>query len=180
MKLRMHKEEKFLEKKREENKVKFNVRHGQLAGMAGLSVICLFFFSYLPMFGLILAVKDGNKSLNILQAMLQSEWTLQNFVDLVVDEKFWSVLWNTVGLNLLSLLFNFPAPLIFALLINEVRSKHVRKAVQTVANFPHFISWVIFGGIVLALTDMTTGVINPVLEAFGLSSPENPVDLNMP
>lgn len=180
MKLRMRKEEKFLEKKREGNKVKFNVRHGQLAGMAGLSVICLFFFSYLPMFGLILAVKDGNKSLNILQAMLQSEWTLQNFVDLVVDEKFWSVLWNTVGLNLLSLLFNFPAPLIFALLINEVRSKHVRKAVQTVANFPHFISWVIFGGIVLALTDMTTGVINPVLEAFGLSSPENPVDLNMP
>ena len=148
--------------------------------MAGCGAAFLLIFSYLPMFGILLSVKDGNKSLNILQAMLQSDWTLQNYVDLVADEKFWSVVWNTLGLNVLSLLVNFPAPILFALLVNEVRSKHVRKTIQTITNFPHFISWVIFGGIVIALTDMTTGVVNPVLELFGLSSPDNPVDLNMP
>lgn len=159
---------------------KFNSRNYQLLFMAGCGVVFLLIFSYLPMFGILLSVKDGNKSLNILQAMLQSDWTLQNYVDLVADEKFWSVVWNTLGLNVLSLLVNFPAPILFALLVNEVRSKHVRKTIQTITNFPHFISWVIFGGIVIALTDMTTGVVNPVLELFGLSSPDNPVDLNMP
>ncbi len=159
---------------------KFNSRNYQLLFMAGCGAAFLLIFSYLPMFGILLSVKDGNKSLNILQAMLQSDWTLQNYVDLVADEKFWSVVWNTLGLNVLSLLVNFPAPILFALLVNEVRSKHVRKTIQTITNFPHFISWVIFGGIVIALTDMTTGVVNPVLELFGLSSPDNPVDLNMP
>jgi len=148
--------------------------------MAGMGVLFLLVFSYIPMFGLLLSLKEGNKSLNIIQALVSSPWTLQNYKDLVLDEKFWSVTWNTLGLNVLSLLVNFPAPIIFALLINEVRLKPVKKTVQTIANFPHFISWVIFGGIILALTDMTTGVINPVLEVLGLSSKENPVDLNMP
>ncbi len=161
-------------------KRKFNSTHKQLMVMAGMGVVFLLIFSYIPMFGLLLSLKDGNKSLNIIQALFASPWTLQNYKDLVLDEKFWSVTWNTLGLNVLSLLVNFPAPIIFALLINEVRIKPLKKTVQTIANFPHFISWVIFGGIILALTDMTTGVVNPVLEVLGLSSKENPVDLNMP
>lgn len=128
-----------------------------------------------------MSFKDGDKSLNIVDIFTDSEipWTFQNYIELFKDEKFWSVMKNTLGLNLLSLLFNFPAPIIFALLINEVKSKKIKGAVQTVTTFPHFISWVIFGGIINALTDMTTGVVNPILELFHLSSPENPVDLNL-
>ena len=77
------------------------------------------------------------------------------------------------------LLFNFPIPIIFALLINEVRHKQFRGTVQVLSNFPHFISWVVYGGIVIALTDANNGIVNPVLEVLGLSSKENPVDLNL-
>ena len=63
------------------------------------------------------------------------------------------------------------------MLINEVRHDKYKNVVQTVANFPHFISWVIFGGMIIAMTDMTTGIINPILNALGLSSADNPVNI---
>jgi putative aldouronate transport system permease protein len=78
------------------------------------------------------------------------------------------------------LLINFPAPILFALLINEVRHTKYKKTVQTLTNFPHFISWVIFGGMIIAMTDMTTGIFNPILNFLGLSSNDNPVNLQGP
>ena len=111
--------------------------------------------------------------------MFEAEWTLDNFKALFTDKDFWAVFLNTVRINLLMLLFNFPIPIIFALLLNEVRHKFYRGTVQVLANFPHFISWVVYGGIVIALTDANTGIVNPVLEVLGLSSKENPVDLNL-
>jgi putative aldouronate transport system permease protein len=160
-------------------KTKWTARNIQLTSMAGLSVVFLAVFAYLPMMGIILAFKDGNKSLNILQATIYSPWTLENFTDLIKDPMFWDVVKNTVGLNLLTLLFTFPAPIIFALILNEIRNKYFKKRVQTVVSLPHFLSWIVFGGIILALTDMTTGVINPLFEFLGLSSADNPVDLNL-
>lgn len=160
-------------------KPKWNSRSIQLTSMAGLSVVFLAVFAYLPMLGIIIAFKDANKSLNILQATIYSPWTLDNLTELIHDEMFWQVFKNTVGLNLLTLLFTFPAPIIFALLLNEVRSRFFKRASQTVVSMPHFLSWIIFGGIVLAITDMTTGVVNPILEFFGLSSADNPIDLNL-
>lgn len=155
-------------------------RNYQLVLMASLSIVYLFFFSYLPMAGTVLAFKDGNHSLNILKATIFSDWTLDNFKNLFSDQKFWSVMGNTVGLNVVSLMISFPAPIIFALLLNEIHSKKIRTVIQSIVIFPHFISWVIFGGIVGSLTDMSTGVVNPMLEWLGLSSPSNPVDLNLP
>ena len=93
------------------------------------------------------------------------------------DVDFKNVLMNTLGLNLLMLLINFPAPIIFALLINEVRNNAYKKGLQIVATFPHFISWAIFGGLIVSLTDQTTGIVNPILNILGLSSKENPVYL---
>lgn len=147
--------------------------------MASVSLVFLLVFSYLPMVGILFAFKDGNKSLNIINAMFEAEWTLDNFKALFTDKDFWAVFLNTVRINLLMLLFNFPIPIIFALLLNEVRHKFYRGTVQVLANFPHFISWVVYGGIVIALTDANTGIVNPVLEVLGLSSKENPVDLNL-
>lgn len=146
--------------------------------MAGAGVIFLFVFAYLPMFGMVLAFKKCDYQLNLLDALLNAPWSLtENFRAFFTDPKFVDVLLNTVLLNLLMLLINFPAPILFALLINEVRHKMFKKCVQTVTNFPHFISWVIFGGLIIAMTDMTMGVFNPILEAFGLSSRDKPVNL---
>lgn len=160
-------------------KPRWNIRDIQLACMAGLGVAFLAVFAYLPMSGILLAFKNGDKQLDLLYATFYGEWTLKNFEALFGNEVFWQVFWNTVKINIWMLLINFPTPIIFALLLNEVRSLRLKKGIQTVCNFPQFISWVIYGGIVLALTEANTGVVNPVLELLGLSSPENPVDLNL-
>lgn len=165
--------------KRKKKKTKWTARSIQLTAMASLGVVFLAVFAYLPMSGIILAFKDGNKSLNILDATINAQWTLVNLVELVKDNFFWEVVKNTLGLNILTLLFTFPAPIIFALLLNEIHNKYFKKRLQTVVSLPHFLSWIVFGGIILALTDMSTGITNPVLEFLGLSSSENPIDLNL-
>jgi putative aldouronate transport system permease protein len=153
----------------------------QLMLFALVGMILLVVFSYLPMVGVLLSVKDGDKSLNILRILTDNNvaWTFKNYIDLLQDPKFWAVMKNTVGLNTLSLLVNFPAPIIFALLLHEVRNTKFRRTIQTIATFPHFISWVIFGGIINALTDMSTGVVNPLLNLFGIGSATNPIDLGL-
>lgn len=150
----------------------------QTFSMAMFSVVFLLVFSYIPMFGILLAFKDADKKLDIMNVLFHGEWVhVENFKKFLTDPDFLDVFVNTIGLNLLMLLFNFPAPIIFALLINEVKNEKFARSIQTITTFPHFISWIVFGGIVIALTDMTTGIANPLLEAFGLSSPENPVNL---
>ncbi len=158
---------------------RLNKRDVTLICMASVSLVFLLVFSYLPMAGILFAFKDGNKSLNIINAMFEADWTLDNFKALFADKDFWAVFWNTIRINVLMLLFNFPIPILFALLINEVRHKQFRGTVQVLSNFPHFISWVVYGGIVISLTDANTGIVNPILEVLGLSSKENPVDLNL-
>lgn len=152
----------------------------QLFIIASCGLAFLFVFAYLPMIGIILGFKNGNDSLNIFRALIKSEWTLSNFSNLISDEKFWNVFKNTIGLNILMLIINFPMPIIFALLIDQVRISGVRKGIQTVVNFPHFVSWTIMGGIVIALSDVTTGIINPLLQGLGFIGKEQMVDLNMP
>ena len=149
--------------------------------MALAGVLFLLVFSYVPMYGVLLAFKDANRALNIQKALFQEPWVgFENFREFLTDKKFINVFTNTIGLNLLMLLINFPMPILFAQLINEVQARLFRNSVVTITSFPHFISWVIFGGIFINLTDMTTGVINPLLEAFGLSDPQNPIDLRLP
>lgn len=146
--------------------------------MASFSIIFLAVFSYAPLFGLSLAFKDGDYKLNLLKAITETPWVgLNNFTAFLQDPNFFDAMMNTIVLNLIMLLINFPAPILFALLINEVRHDKYKNVVQTIANFPHFISWVIFGGMIIAMTDMTTGIINPILNALGLSSADNPVNI---
>lgn len=146
--------------------------------LACLGALFLAVFAYGPMFGLLLAFKDGDFKISLSDAILRTDWVgLRNFSNFLKDRNFWDVMINTLVLNVLMLFINFPAPIIFALLLNEVLSSKLKRTVQTVCIFPHFISWIIFGGIIIAMTDMTTGICNPVLYALGLSSPEDPVNL---
>lgn len=157
---------------------KWQVAEAEVFIMASLSVLFLLFFAYAPMFGVALAFKDGNMRLNILKAITDSDWVgFDNFKTFINDPNFKDVILNTLGLNILMLLINFPAPILFALLINEIFHPKFKKTVQAVTNFPHFISWVVFGGICIALTDMTTGIFNPILERLKLTTSDNPVNL---
>ena len=116
------------------------------------------------MYGIILAFKDGDGYLNIMKAITQSDWVgFYNFREFILDKDFQNVMLNTIGLNLLQLLINFPAPIIFAVLLSEIKSKRYKKTIQTITYFPHFLSWIIFGGIIILLLDVDTGVVNNIL-----------------
>lgn len=157
---------------------KWTSRDFTLFGIAGCGFLFLLVFSYVPMAGILIAFKDDTQYFNIFSVIRYGELIgFRNFVDFFQDQKFWDVVLNTLGLNLLMLLINFPAPVIFALLLNSIRHKRYKKGIQTLSIFPHLISWVVFGGIVIALADMTTGVVNPILYAFGIGSRDEPINL---
>jgi putative aldouronate transport system permease protein len=137
--------------------------------MAMLGVAFLLVFSYAPMYGIVLAFKKGDYVIDIKKAIFQSDWIgLENFKKFLVDPQFFNVVINTLCLNLLSLLISFPAPIIFALLINEVRGKAFKKTVQTISYLPYFISWVVVSNIVYLLLSANGGILNNLLVKLGL------------
>lgn len=132
-------------------------------------------FAYLPMFGIILAFKDGDGQLNVLEAMMNSPWVgLDNFLMFFEDPDFKDVMLNTLGLNSIMLCINFPAPIIFAILLSEMPFLKIRKAIQTVTYFPYFLSWITYGGIILALIN-SDGIINNILMSLHVIS--SPLDI---
>ena len=118
-------------------KKKFTKGQWALLIMAGLGVLFLLVFNYAPMYGIVLAFKDGDYKMDIRKAIFESDWVQwRNFEKFLVDPQFKSVLMNTLGLNMLSLIITFPAPIIFALLINEIRNRKVTIQQQQVSNIP--------------------------------------------
>lgn len=157
---------------------KWDARNWTVFIVATLGLLVIVVFHYLPMIGLLLGFKDADYTANLLEVLLFGEWVgFDHFVAFLQDVDFWNVMTNTLIVNLIMLLLNFPAPIIFALILNEVRHKFFKKSIHVVTTFPNFISWAIYGGIIIALCDQTTGIMNPILDAFGLSSAADPVYL---
>jgi putative aldouronate transport system permease protein len=114
-------------------------------------------FKYLPMGGLVIAFKNYNMRLGI----LGSPWVgLRNFQLLFMGTNTLNIIRNTFVLSLLRLIFEFPAPIILAILLNEVRKTSFKKAIQTIIYMPHFFSWVIIGGIVISIFSQQNGIVN--------------------
>lgn len=108
----------------------------------------LLFFSYGPMPGLVMAFQD----FSIFRGFLDSEWVgLENFIAIFSQTKFVTAILNTILVSLLSLLITFPAPIILALLINEIKNKFFKRFVQTTSYLPHFLSWISVVGLVQLL-----------------------------
>ncbi|MDQ1914915.1 ABC transporter permease subunit [Paenibacillus sp. GD4] len=129
--------------------------------------IWYFIYKYLPMYGLIISFKDFNFS----KGIWGSPWVgLKHFEFLFTYPDFYRIVKNTILMNVYELLFSFPAPLILALLLNELRSVLFKRSIQTVVYFPHFLSWVVFGGIVIQLLSPNDGLVNQIREVFGLES----------
>ncbi len=125
-------------------------------------VIYLFIFSYIPMYGVVIAFKNFKPRLGI----LESPWVgMKYFNEFVSSMYFGRTLKNTLALSVLDLIFGFPAPIIFAVLLNEIRNMRFKKVVQTVTYLPHFITTVIIASLILVFTNGTgfiTQVVNTV------------------
>ncbi len=119
-------------------------------------------FAYLPMYGITIAFQDYDPALGY----TGSPWVgLQNFKDFFKSVYFFRILKNTLHISLASIIFGFPAPIILALLINEVTSKKYMKTVQTITYLPHFISLVVVCGIIKSFTG-TNGIITQIVSKF--------------
>lgn len=122
-------------------------------------------FQYGPMYGIIVAFKDFYP----LRGILGSPWAgLKHFEELFNSLFFITVLKNTLVISFYKLLFGFPAPILLALLLNEVRHLKFKKAVQSITYLPHFISWVVLAGLVIEMLSPTRGPINIILQNMGL------------
>lgn len=145
--------------------VSYLIRDRYLYMMLFLPLVYFLVFKYLPMYGVTIAFKEYN----IFLGMSKSEWTgFDNFREIFASKEFYLVLRNTFTLNFLDLLVGFPAPIILALCLNEIRSQSYKKTIQTLLYLPHFLSWVIIGGIVLQIFSPTYGIINTYLKSIGI------------
>jgi len=117
-------------------------------------------FHYIPMFGVIIAFKDYSPWLGV----LRSPWVgLKNFYEFFSGPYAWRLIRNTLLLNIYWLIFGFPIPIAFALLLNEVNNELYKKVVQTVTYFPFFLSMPIVAGLVVQLLSPSTGIVNILL-----------------
>ncbi len=135
-----------------------------LQAMAIPGVIWMIIFNFIPMYFIIIAFMRYN----VAKGVLGSKWVgFKNFTEFFADDRFWLVMKDTFGLNLLRLIIGFPIPILFAILLNELLSTRFKRFVQTVSYLPHFLSWIIVGGIMYNwLSD--SGLVTTLLVHVGL------------
>lgn len=128
----------------------------------------LFIFRYIPMGGVVIAFEE----FRVADGVFGSAWAGTKWFDMLFSNKeFGQVLFNTIYISLLKLLLSFPAPILLALMINEVGQVPLKKSIQTIVYLPHFISWVVIGGVLTTILSPSVGITsyfgmtkNPLLE----------------
>jgi putative aldouronate transport system permease protein len=140
-------------------------RDWRLYVMLILPVTYYLIFCYKPMIGVIIAFQKYN----MFKGMWGSKWVgLENFRFTMGMADFSFALRNTLWLNFLGLLTGFPVPIVLAIMLNEMKSKGLKRVSQTLLYLPHFLSWIIIGGMVLQIFSPTTGIINATLLKMGV------------
>ncbi|MBP1991721.1 ABC transporter permease [Paenibacillus eucommiae] len=125
-------------------------------------------FHYIPMYGVIIAFQDFKPFSSISSIWINPNWVgLEHFRNFFNSYYFGRLLQNTLLISIYKIIFGFPAPILLALLLNEVRQMRFKKIVQTISYLPHFLSWVIISGMVIAVLSPTTGAVNWLIEMFG-------------
>ncbi len=136
----------------------------QLYALLALPLVFCIIFKYVPMTWLQIAFKDWK----IQDGFFGGEWVgLKIFKKVFSHRNFGKSLRNTLLLNVLDLVVSFPMPIILALLLNEIRTIKFKKVSQTLLYLPHFLSWVIIGGLAYQLFSVNTGVVNAFIESIG-------------
>ena len=136
-------------------------RYWMLYAMLLIPVAQYIIFRYCPLWGVQIAFRDYN----IFKGLSASKWAgFKYFLEAFNNPKFWQALKNTVSLNVLDLLFGFPMPIILAIMLYEMRSVKLKRVYQTLMYLPHFLSWIIIGGIVTKMFG-TRGMVNSLIKA---------------
>ncbi|WP_019535050.1 ABC transporter permease [Paenibacillus ginsengihumi] len=122
-------------------------------------------FRYAPV---VMALTISFMDYNIYKGILASPWAgLKHFIDFFHSVYFWRVLRNTLVINLLNIVFVFPAPILFALMLNEVRKATIKRTVQTISYLPHFVSTVIVASMAVTFLSPSVGLMNNLLAKLG-------------
>lgn len=132
--------------------------------MIAPAIIMVIIFNYLPMYGATISFKDFNPRFGI----IGSPWVgLKHFRKLFSNFMFFRVFKNTLTISVLNILIGFPAPILFALFLNEVKNSSVKRVVQTISYLPHFLSWVIIGGFITSILSPSKGILPLISSLFG-------------
>ncbi|OXM88344.1 ABC transporter permease [Paenibacillus rigui] len=127
-------------------------------------ILYFLLFKYTPLLGSVMAFQNYN----IFAGIWKSEWVgLDNFQRMFEYADFLRILNNTLAIGFYSLVFAFPIPIILALMMNELRNQMYKRFVQTAVYLPHFLSWVVVGGIVIEILSPTNGVVNYLIRQTG-------------
>jgi putative aldouronate transport system permease protein len=139
--------------------------YGVLYLLLVLPMVYFAVFKYGPMYGVTIAFKNYS----IFKGILKSPWNnFATFKQVFAMADFYRAVFNTFALNFLDLVIGFPAPIILAILLSELRSRSFQKVSQTILYLPHFLSWVIIGSMSLQLLSTQTGLVNIVLGKIGI------------
>ncbi|SEU09900.1 sugar ABC transporter permease [Paenibacillus sp. NFR01] len=138
-----------------------------LQSMVWPGIIFVLIFSYIPMYGVVMAFQQYD----IFNGILKSPWVgWMNFRMFFEAPEFWNIMRNTIVISLLKLVISFPAPIILALMLNEIGNMAFKRVIQTVSYLPYFLSWVIVSGFVFSLLSVDNGTVNFLLEKFHLTA----------
>lgn len=131
--------------------------------------LCFFLlFKYVPMYGIIIAFKNYKGAAGGFSAIMQADWVgLKNFEVFFKSIYCKRVFGNTIYLSILRLIFSFPAPILLALMINEIRTTWFKRTVQTVTYMPYFLSWVVVAGLLNTLLSPDNGAVNALIKLCG-------------
>jgi putative aldouronate transport system permease protein len=141
------------------------IRNKYLFMMALPGLLYFFLFKYVPMWGVIISFQQYSS----FKGVLHSKWVgFEHFARFFSNPDFWILMRNTFAINILNLVFFFPASIILALLLNEVRKEKFKRFVQSVVYLPHFLSWVIIVGITIMMLSESRGAINLLLMKIGI------------
>lgn len=154
----------IMTKKKKSQLLKYQLRHNRSAYIMIIVPLLVYIaFRYVPMFGIIIAFQDYDPW----SGFAKSPWVgLKHFEFFITGPYFARVMMNTILLNALGLIFGFPAPIIYALLLNEIRVGKFKKITQSISYLPHFISTVVIVGILMKMFGYT-GVVNKFIVQFG-------------
>lgn len=135
--------------------------------MMVIPVILLFIFCYIPLFGIIIAFQDYNPATGFIKSSFVG---LANFKELFRTPGFIKAVGNTMIIAVGKIILGIVVPVVFALLLNEMKNKFAKKSIQTIVYLPHFMSWVLMAGIIIEILNPRNGLINELLRFLGFKS----------
>lgn len=130
-----------------------------------LPIAYFIIFKYVPMYGVLIAFKDYN----MFDGIWRSPWNnFATFKEIFGMKEFYRAVRNTLLLNSLDLIVDFPAPIILAIILSELKNQSYKKVSQTILYLPHFLSWIVIGGLAIQLLSTQSGLVNILLEKLGI------------